>query len=98
MKYMIAMLMLCFGLTAQAQECTATIWTATNLSYCVAHHWGWDDQQRIEFEQRLVSGQVEIDISEVVNARCDMQMTVFDPVHTDKQQYFECLESMTPQS
>lgn len=98
MKYtIIAMLLLCCGI-AQAQDCATTIWTNTNLSYCVASAWHWDQQQRKQFKERLDQGKVEIDIFEIVNSRCDMHMTVYDPYMIDKQQYLDCTENMTPQN
>ncbi len=93
MKYsLLAILMLACSF-ANA-DCTTSVWTQVNLSKCIAYHWGWDQSQRLALLSRMYEGKVEVDIFEVVNSRCDMHMTVFDPEIIEKQVYLDCTSNM----
>lgn len=93
MKYLWIALAL-FANIAWAQDCTTTIWPQTNLAKCISYHYSWDQQQEKDLLDRMQKGQVEIDIFEIVNSRCDIHITVFDPYVIEKQVYLDCTSNM----
>jgi hypothetical protein len=94
MKYVLMFLIMLASNLSLADDCTTQIWTQVNLSKCIAHHWNWDQEQRLALLGRMYEGKVEIDIFEIVNARCDIHMTVYDPHLIEKQQYLDCTSNM----
>jgi hypothetical protein len=89
-RIFIALAMLCISLPALA-DCVDDLWGAPEIAQCVAHEWSWDQQQEQALADRITAGQVEIEVFEVINAHCDIKLTVYDPLVIEKQQYFQCI-------
>lgn len=92
--FLLLIIALAISITANATECTQTIWTNPALAKCISYHWKWDATQQQDLLNRLNADKVEVNIFEVINARCDMHMTVYDPAIIEKQLYLDCTSNM----